>query len=285
MERQQQPQKKPGGYTGHSSGPRHRGPRHQSGNLIAEIYSASSRRLGRVSNVELFLLAILGGAFMCAATLASIHLTGDFVSGGSQYLLTALALSAGLLLVVITKSALFTEANIYVSSNFYNLTIMDSCLRLFRFWLIVWIGNFLGALIFAYLVYLSQDYSEGFRQALSNMTMTKLTNAGQLKGTGELIISGMLANWLIALVTFFAVASRNLVNQFILVFLVFILTFTTNFQYFPINLSYAVLDTFLAGKIGLFNAIFYNLIPVSLGNVLGAALLVSAPLLFLSKKR
>ncbi len=274
------------GYSGHPGSRYKGGARPQGSSLISEVYYAGSRRLNRVTNLELFLLAILSGAFMCAATLFSLLLASETTTAGAAILLGGLGLTAGLLLVTLAKGALFSEANIYVPANFYQLTIVKGTLRLFRFWLITWIGNFIGALLFAFLIYLCQEYSVAFKQILTNLVATKLTHPnGSLRGMGELIISGMLANWLIALVTFFSFASRNLFNQFIILFLILSLIYATNLQYFPINLGYFSLATFLATPVGLFRAVFYNLIPVSLGNILGAALLVGCPLLFLSRKR
>jgi formate transporter len=281
MERTQ----KKSSYTG-QPGQRYKGPRPPSSNLINEVYHVGSRRLNRTSNLELFLLAILAGAFMCAATLFSLLLVSGITTIGIQNLMGGLGLTVGLLLIILTKSILFSEANVYVPANFYQLSIVKGCLRLFRFWIITWIGNFIGAFLLAFLIYLCQEYSDQFKQLLTAMNSAKLYHPnGTLRGTGELIISGMLANWLIALVAFFAFASRNLVNQFVILLLVLSLIYGANFQYFTINLSYLSLATFLGKPVGLLNAIFFNLIPVSLGNILGATILVSGPLLFLSKKR
>jgi formate/nitrite transporter FocA (FNT family) len=270
----------------HHGGPRHKGMRHPSSNMIYEIYHAGNRRLNRISSFELFFLSVLGGAFMCAGSLLSVLLTNDSTVSAMVSILTALGLTIGLLFVILTHIVLVTEPNVYVPGNFNHLSIIKAFLRLFRFWLIAWIGNFVGAFILAYLVYLSQEYSPALSQLFANVTANKLAHVnGTLRGTGELIISALLANWLIATSTFFAIASRNLINQFIILFLTFVLIIAANFQYFPANLGYFLLGAFFGNQSMLSNGIFFNLIPVSLGNILGAAVFVSSPLLFLSKKR
>lgn len=270
----------------HPGGNRHKGYRHPTGNLMYEVYHAGNRRLNRASSLELFFLAILGGAFMCAGALLSVLLVNDVTVSATANILSALGLTIGLLLVLLTNSVLVTEPNVYVPNNFNHLSVMQGTLRLFRFWLIAWIGNLIGAFLVAYLVYLSQEYSPNLQQLFVNISANKMayTN-GTLRGTGELIVSGMLSNWLIATITFFAIASRNLINQFIILFLVFILVTAANFQYFPANLGYFLLGNFFGNHGVLKNAIFFNLIPVSLGNILGASLLASGPLLYLSRKR
>lgn len=279
-------QKKTGFNAQPQTGQKYRGgSRPYTGNVVNEVYMSGGRRIAKSSNLELFTLALLAGGFMCAATLFSVLIGADINQIGTQTLFSGLALTTGFLLVVLTKGVLFSEANLYIPANFYNLSLLDGCLRLFRFWVISWIGNLLGALIFAALIYACQEYSSSAKQMLTSLVATKIIHAnGSLRGTGELILSGMLANWLIALAAFFAFASRNLVNQFILLFLVVSFVYVTNLQYFPFNLSYLCLTTFLGHSVGFFDTLFYNLIPVSLGNVLGATILVSGPLLFLSKR-
>jgi formate/nitrite transporter FocA (FNT family) len=199
-----------------------KGPRPASGNFLYEIYNMGGRRLNRVSNVELFFLAILGGGFICLGSLLSLLLTMG--STAVQPLLAALGFTLGMLLVLLTNAALVTEANIFIPNNFYRTTIAHGCLKLFRFWGITFVGNIVGAIVFAYFVYLSQEYSDTFRQNLLNLMTVKLSHASNFsyRSMGELILSGMIANWVIALVVFFALASRNLMNQFVITFLVFI---------------------------------------------------------------
>lgn len=267
--------------------PHHRGTRYAGGNFIYEIYNAGSRRLNRVSSIELFLLSVLAGAFMCLASLLSLLFISEITTAGVQYLLSGLGFTLGMLLVLLTNSALFTEGNIFAPANFYHTTMTRSCLRLFRFWLITFIGNIIGAFLFAYFVYLTQDYSETFKQNLMNLVYLKLTHAGtsNYKGMGELLLSGMIANWIIALVSFFALASRNLMNQFVITFLVFAFIAASNFQYFPINLGYFSLNAFLVRSISVSDVFFFNLLPVGIGNILGAGLLAAGSLLVLAKKR
>lgn len=266
--------------------PNYKGPRQFGGNFISEIYSSGSRRLYKTSNLELSLLSILAGGFMCVASLFSVLLSAN-VTSTVQYLMSGLGLTLGMLLVLLTNSVLFTDANIFVPANFKHISMAGACLRLFRFWIIAWIGNLIGALLIAYLAYLSQDFSESVKGSLSHIANLKLAHFGSTnyRGVTELIISGMLANWLIALVSFFALSSRNLMNQFVITFLVFVFIAASNFQYFPLNVSYFLLDAFSGNNISLSNAFFANLIPVSMGNISGAGLLVAVPLLFLAKKR
>lgn len=271
--------------SGYSNQPQQRHRSHRpSGSYSHDLISVPQRRLNQMSNVKLFLLAILAGAFICAAGLLSLLLTDGIVSYGLQSVLAGLGLSFGFLLVILSNSVLFTEPNIYVTSNFYNRTLFQNWLRLFRFWLIAWIGNLIGAFLFAFLVYLAQDYSDNFKQILISLSAMKLKYNLGYRGAGELLISGILANWIVAFSSIFIVNSRNIINQFIISFLTFIFIAATNFQYFLINAAYFSLNAFLSKSISLFDAIFFNLIPVSLGNLIGGGLLVALPLLFMNKK-
>lgn len=262
------------------------GPRPPGGNLPYDVYQSAARRLNRFTSFQLFYFSIIAGALFTAGSLLAVLLTSEIVNPANQVLLSALGLTIGMLLVILTNTILFSEGNIYVPYNFDQQTIARSCLRLFHFWLITWIGNFIGAFIFSYFVYLSQEYSPALHQTFGLIMSNKLAYSnGLMRGTGELIISGMLANWLIVIGTFYAIASRNLINQFIILFLLFVLIIAANFQYFPANLGYFLLGAFTGNTRGLADAIFLNLIPVSLGNILGGSLLACGTLLLLSRKR
>jgi len=147
-------------------------------------------------------------------------------------------------------------------------------------------GNIIGALCFAGLLYLAQSYSDNFTQNLITAVSNKMTATApnQHPAFGQLLISGFLANWIVALVCFFAFHSRNTINQFILLLLAFTFLAASNLQYFPINLGYFSLATFFSHDISFGRALITNLLPVAIGNILGASILVAAPLKFLAKK-
>lgn len=266
--------------------PRYKGNRPMSSNPVYDAFQAASRRLRRFTNLDVFFMSILAGAFFTVGTLLSVILSNEIANPVSQTLLASLGLTVGMLFVILTNSVLFTEGNIYVPANFDNLSIFQASLRLFRFWGITWAGNFIGAFLLAFCVYLSQEYSTTLQQTFVAITTNKMAYSnGTLRSTGELIVSGMLANWFIVTATYFAVASRNLINQFVILFLVFALIIAANFQYFPANLGYFLLSAFHGNRSGLVDAIFLNLIPVSLGNIFGATILASGTMLFLIRKR
>lgn len=269
-----------------SGGHKHHRTGRPSGNFLYEIYSSGARRLNRISNLELALLSVLAGGFMSLASFLSVLLTVGMSPSGAQYLLSGLGLTAGMMLVLLTNAALFTEANIFVPGTFYNVPFSQGFLRLFRFWSIVFLGNLVGALLFACLVYLAQEYSDTFKQSLINVISLKLSHAdsASYRNFGQLLVSGMVANWVIALACFFGLASRNIMNQFIIVFLVFTFVAASNLQYFPLNVGYFSLDVFFTRSVSWVGAFFFNLIPVAIGNILGASILVAGSLLTLAKK-
>lgn len=259
---------------------------YRSSNLIQDIYTSSSRKLSKISNAELFFLSIFGGAFITVGALTSLMLNMEVVTSGAQFILITLGLTAGFILALLTNSVLFSEANVYVPANFFNYSVGSSWLQLAKFWLISWFGNLIGAVIVAFLVYLANYYSVSFVNMLESISANKLAVVKTLRfqGPGELMISGVLAAWVLSMVSFAAHASRNLINQFIILFLGVLIITAANFQYYPINLGYFTLNVFLGRSPGILDVIILNLVPVSIGNVLGATILVAWPLLYLQKR-
>jgi formate/nitrite transporter FocA (FNT family) len=279
--------RKPGSY---SNAPpyKYRGSRHGSSSLLQEIYATGSRQFTKITGTEIFLLAVLGGAFMTIASLLAILFMTGITAPGIRYLLSGLGLSVGFILVILTNSVLVTEANVFVPNNFYNDTIMKAWSRLLRFWGLAWVGNIVGAIIVSCLIYFSRIHVDvSFSDNLTNLVADEVAHvsAHKFRGIHELILSGLLANWIVALTSFFAQASRNFINQFVIVFLAFITITATGFEYFPVNTGLFSLNAFMGKSPGLLDIFVLNLIPVTIGNILGGAILVGAPLLFMHKKK
>jgi formate/nitrite transporter FocA (FNT family) len=123
---------------------------------IAEKLVESGKKKTGLPAYKLFLLGILAGAFIALAAAGSNAAVHTIESAGIGKALAGAIFSAGLMMVVITGAELFTG----------NALIIVSCLEkqagwisLLKNWLIVYTGNFMGAIIIVIFVYLSGQYN------------------------------------------------------------------------------------------------------------------------------
>src|SRR5919197_1591065 len=107
--------------------------------------------------VTTFVLAVLAGAFIgMGAVFATVTTAGGAgVPYGVSRLLASVTFSLGLILVVVAGAELFTGNNLIVMA-WASRRITTA--RLLRNWAIVYVGNFVGAIATAGLVYTARQY-------------------------------------------------------------------------------------------------------------------------------
>jgi len=155
-------------------------------------------------------------------------------------------------------------------------------LRVARFWALAWIGNLLGALLTGWAIHTAQRYPSDVTNLLGDLVRRKMSYRaeGGAGARGELVLSGVLANWLVGMAAFFAVMGRTLFGKYIPVFLAVTLFVAANFQHSPANMGYFSLINHGGHGPGWSAALRWNVIPVGIGNIIGGSLLVVLPFWF-----
>jgi hypothetical protein len=94
---------------------------------------------------------------------------------------------------------------------------------------------------------------------------------GGAGGWWQVVLSGMLANWLVGMAAFFAVMGRSIIGKYIPVFLAVTLFVAANFQHSPANMGYFSLIMPTGRGPGWGAALAWNIIPAGIGNMAGGA--------------
>lgn len=273
-------------YRPHGGGgrPQHRRNSRPSSNIAYEILQAGSRRIGGVSYILQLLLSLLGGGLMAVAALVAIQLAGVAENPVWQQVALAFGFTAGLFLVLASNSILFTEVNILVPSNLYGVKVGSGFIRLFVFWILAWIGNYFGVLLGVTLLIIAGTHftpsaaTVPLVKSLINLRLLSEPN-GQFFGMVPLFVSGILANWVMGIATFFATYNRVAMGKILCLFFGALVVILANLQYFPINVALFAVGQMSDPSLSMWHIVINHLIPVSLGNLVGGAFLVSIPLL------
>ena len=249
--------------------------------------NAGIRKAG-LSVIKQFLLGIMAGAFiafgaqgasMATHTITDIS-TGKFIAG--------LIFPAGLMLVIMAGAELFTGNNLMV------LALAErkiTPVELLRSWLIVYFGNLAGSVIVAYLVSLSGqwDYTGGM---LGGFTLK--TAAGKISlSFGRAVVLGVLCNFLVCLAVWASSGAVDGISKAVCVFFPIWLFVASGFEHSVANMYYIPagiiakcnpsyvskaleLGASQAGidALGWVSMFTNNLLPVTLGNIIGGAGLV-----------
>lgn len=248
---------------------------------IRQLTVFGRHRIDGLSPTRIFVLGVIGGAFITGGALFSVILGSGFESPGARHLVEGFGFSAGFFFVVLAEAALFTEANVVMPATL--LAGGSPAARVLRFWALALIGNFIGAVALGWAIQTAQAYSPTVEATLSEIVAAKMSYR-EVGGAGswfEAILSGALANWLVGMAAFFAIMGRTIVGKYIPVFLAVTLFVTAGFQHAPANMGYFSISIAGGGEPGWASAIVWNLIPAGIGNVLGGTLLVALPFWYL----
>lgn len=246
--------------------------------VIEQMAAFGHDRLHRLDPLRAFVLAVLAGGFITIGGLFSVLLGAGVEPEGLQRLVEGFAFSAGFFFVVLSEAVLFTEANVVLPATL--LTSKGADRRVARFWAIAWIGNLVGALVVGHLVALAQTYPAPVIELLGELVDAKLAYAREGTGAawGGAVLSGVLANWLVGMAAFFAMMGRTIVGKYVPVLLAVTVFVAANFQHSPANMGYfALWMAETAEGPGWPTALWWNIVPAGIGNMLGATLLVAAP--------
>jgi formate/nitrite transporter len=227
---------------------------------------------------RMFVLAILAGSFIALGALFSTVVTaGGETASGLTRLLGGVVFSLGLILVVVSGAELFTGNTLIVMSV---ASRRLSLLRLLRCWAIVYAGNAVGALATATLVIWSgrlDDPAIATRAAEIADAKTSLT-------VPHAFFSAVLANVLVCLAVWMAMSARTVTDKVLAIvppvsaFVAIGLEHSiANLYFVPVVLLDRALgdSTIPAGEhVTWSRFLSHNLVPSTLGNVVGGAVLV-----------
>lgn len=253
--------------------------------VIGQMAEFGRHRIDSLSSSRVLVLGLMAGAFITAGALFSIHLSIGFEAPGAIALATGFGFSTGFFFVVLSETALFTEANVVMPATL--LARGTRALRVMRFWALAWLGNFAGAVVVGWMIRIAQYHSPGFEEHLAALITSKMQYQafGGAENWFRVVLSGVLANWLVGMAAFFAAMGRTIIGKYIPVFLAVTLFVTAGFQHSPANMGYFAISIAGGGGPGWGDALLWNVIPAGIGNIIGGALLVAVPFWWIFQRR
>lgn len=237
--------------------------------------------------LKTLILAIAAGAFIAFGAQGSLTAMAgtDALAFGFAKLLGGIVFSTGLMLIVFTGSELFT-GNVLIGISV--LEKKTSVWQLIRNWILVYLGNFVGAVIVASLIYFASAF-HGTGEVLGVMGLKVAYGKVNLTPV-QAFCSGILCNWLVCMAVWLAAAAKDVSGK-ILAILFPITTFAmsgyehcvanmymiTNGLFVKTSEAVVAASGFTAEQLATLNIKAFlvdNLIAVTLGNIVGAFLFV-----------
>ena len=240
-------------------------------NKIAELVENVGVKKAHLPTMPLIMLGLLAGAFIAfGAMFYTLVITNQFMGYGSARLLGGIAFSLGLILVVVGGAELFTGNNLLVMAwADRKVTTLELC----RNWGIVYFANFVGAISMVILIYFSGTLSLG-NGAVSGTALEIATSKIYLDPL-QSFIRGILCNILVCLAVWLCFAARHVTGKILSIIFPISAFVALGFEHSVANMYFIPLGMLLSGgSISLIDFLS-NLIPVTIGNIVGGGFLVS----------
>ncbi|MCK4681677.1 formate/nitrite transporter family protein [Candidatus Bipolaricaulota bacterium] len=245
------------------------------------------RQKTRESILRLTILGFFAGVYIGFGAQLAIMVTHDlaaFVGVGMSKLIGGAVFSVGLMFVVVAGAELFT------GNNLIFLSVLDrqvTVRKLLRNWTVVFFANLVGSLLLVLLMYWSDLWkTDG---GLVGAKALSIANAKVNLTFLQAFARGILCNWLVCLAVWMAVSARAVAGKVFAVFFPITAFVASGFEHSVANMFFIPLGLALKGQTAIVTAagltdklahltvggMAMNLIPVTLGNIVGGAFFVA----------
>lgn len=241
--------------------------------ILRQVEQSASAKTQLPVN-KLLISAFLAGAFIAMGGLFSLlagfgfpQLTHD--APALPRLLSGLVFPLGLMLVVFTGAELFTGNNAVMIPG--ALARRYGWGQVVRNWVLVYLGNLLGALFFAYFMVTLPGVlsTDAWHDAAVNIAQAK-TSMPWL----TVFLRGVGANWLVCLAVWLGLSANDTTGRIMGLFFPVMCFVVIGYEHSVANMFFIPLGMMNGAVVSCSDFVFANLIPATLGNIIGGALFV-----------
>lgn len=244
---------------------------------IARYYVEIGIAKVKLSAIKMLILGAFAGMFIGFAGIASTTSSATIENASIARLVSACVFPAGMAMVLIAGSELFTGNNlIMIAFLEKKIRLMD----MLKNWFFVYIGNFIGASFVAVLVV--YGHTPGLYDGKLAEKMVAAAQTRVVQTFPEAFIRGILCNILVCIAVWAAFAAKKVSGKLLMSFWPVMLFVLCGFEHSIADMYFGVAGLLTAQEYGIAakgltwgSFLFRNLLPVTLGNLVGGAGIVS----------
>ena len=252
---------------------------YQPAQMVCRLEDTCAAKTSR-DTLSMVLLGILAGFFIGLGGVFYTLVTTDIGLGfGLTKLLGGLAFSLGLILVVVAGAELFTGNSLIVAPW---LSARVSGSALLRNWGIVYFANFAGALILAAIIFHAQFWAlDGHKVGASALMIAAAKTS---LAFWPALFRAIMCNILVCLAVWMCLAARSVTEKILAIVFPITAFVACGFEHSIANMFFIPIGIAMAGQAEVVQAagvtasqiagvnvlgLVHNLIPVTIGNVIG----------------
>ncbi|AWI06275.1 formate/nitrite transporter family protein [Clostridium drakei] len=236
----------------------------------------------KLTALQQLILGILAGAFIAVGGVVSSVVSHSITNVGVSKFVGGAVFPVGLILVVICGAELFTGNCLMV------VPLADGKINIkemLKNWVVVYIGNFIGSVLIAFLVFQAGVFTLNSGK-LGGVVIKVASTKGNLS-FGTAFASAIMCNFLVCLAVWGASAAKDVVSKVIIIWFPIMTFVTCGFEHCVANMYFLTAGIFAKSNPAFVKAsgispdkmidvphMIQNLIPATLGNIVGGSILV-----------
>jgi formate/nitrite transporter len=246
--------------------------------LLQEAVQLAKRK-SDLSARDMLIRGILAGAFLGYATSLAVIVS----SQGLPPIVGAILFPVGFVMLALLGLELVTGNFALLPAGVMAGTVRVT--KLLRNWTWVYFGNLIGSVFYAGLFYLAiTNWRTGNGGAVADL----LKLAAQKKtlayvalgpsGWATALVKAVLCNWMVTIGAVLALVSRSTVGKIAAMWLPIMTFFALGFEHSVVNMFLIPSAMMLGAPISASQWLFWNLLPVTIGNLVAGTLLTGMAL-------
>ena len=222
---------------------------------------------------QTFLLSIFAGMFVAFGAHASITVmqTLKGIGAGLMEFMGAAVFPVGLMLVILAGGELFTSNNLI---TFAMMVKKLTWKKVAKNWTMVYFGNFLGAILFALMLHFSGLYFEAGSLNAAGKLAQGIAEHKIEYSFMEVFLRGIMCNIIVVLSVWIATGAQDVASKIFACWFPIMLFVLSGFEHCVANMYYLTMGFLIDGSFNIGQAVTANLIPATLGNIVGGAVVV-----------
>ena len=266
--------------------------------VAANMNAAKSKT--ELSLGRMILLGIFAGMFIAGGASASSLAMHAISNVGLARLVAGTIFPVGLMMIVLVGGELFTGDCLMIMGCVHGKFSVSKMVKVL---IVVYLSNLVGSLLFAGLVYASGQYN--YTNGMLGAFTIKVALGKVNLSFGAAVASGILCNIFVCMAVLMATAARDISGKIWGIFFPILTFIVSGYEHCVANMYYIPAGIFAAANeayvtSGVNNAMFAadqlanlnwvnfvvkNLIPVTIGNILGGMVFVGLPLYLIHEKK
>ncbi len=239
---------------------------------------------------NLLVLGILAGAFISVGAIFATSTTAGTAGElpfGVVKLITGLTFTLGLILVIVGGAELFTGNNLITMAFASGKVTLG---QLLRNWGIVYVGNFIGSIATAVLMFFTKQYTQG--AGAVGLNALNIANAKTGLEFWQAVALGIMCNALVCMAVWLCFSARSTTDKILSIIPPIAAFVAAGFEHSIANMYFIPIGLLIKGygdpaffeliertpadfaNLTWGNFFVANLLPVTIGNIIGGALMV-----------